>query len=67
MGKVTCHGKMCIDEDTGVVFFLPDKECDPQSYAKVRQEASMDGVMFAKTPIEKQEASSPQPWNKEKI
>ena len=61
MGKVTCHGKMCIDEDTGVVFFLPDKDCDPKSYAKVRQDASLEGVMFAKAPIEKQEASPPQP------
>lgn len=58
MGNVVCHGKMCVDEDTGVVFFLPDKECDPQSYAKVRQDASLDGVMFVKSPrVENQEAN----------
>lgn len=48
MGKIRCKGDMCVDEETGRVFFIPSKECDPKSYAKVKEESTNEGISFTK-------------------
>lgn len=44
MGKITCKGKVCVDEETGAVFFLPDPECKPEAYAKVKEQSAEMGI-----------------------
>jgi len=44
MGKVTCDGKVCVDEETGAVFFLPSVKCDPEAYAKIKEQSAEKGI-----------------------
>ncbi|GAI67443.1 unnamed protein product [marine sediment metagenome] len=48
MGKVTCRGKVCVDEETGAVFFLPDPECSPKDYVKVKEASAEQGIAMLK-------------------
>lgn len=52
MSKISCRGKMCVDEDTGRVFFLPDPECSSSEMAQVKLSAIDRGVGFA-NPVNK--------------
>ena len=44
MGKIVCRGRMCKDEETGAIFFLPDPGCDPKSFAQVNAGAKITGI-----------------------
>mgnify|MGYP001295763972 CR=1 FL=1 len=46
MGRISCKGSLCWDEDTGRAFFLPDRTCDPKAYAKVRNKSVETGIGF---------------------
>jgi len=45
---VKCQGNLCYDEETGKTFFIPDKKCSPEAYAKVKQQAVDEGIAFTK-------------------
>jgi len=54
MGKIICKGKVCVDEETGATFFLPDPECNPEDFAEVRRSAIERGIAFIE-PIRRKE------------
>jgi hypothetical protein len=57
MGKISCKGRMCRDEETGQVFFLPDPSCSESDMSKIKLGAVETGVGFAK-PIKQVETKS---------
>ena len=44
MGKIVCRGRMCKDEETGAIFFLPDPECNPDDFVKLNDDARITGI-----------------------